>query len=366
MTLSRRTLVTSSLASLLSTQFALAQSRTVVIGQTVPWAGSLGELGQDIYFGARACFDETNAAGTLRGLKLELAMLDDSGHPHWAKANVDKLINNYGAIAVMGCVGASIAKAASTAAQSSGTPLWGMFCSTDIQGFTFRPSVQRQVTQLVKASIQNASQNVLVHYNDEFGKQDAVQAQAAISALVPGASISAIAINRDFPMIAAHIQQLASSKARSVILMVNAEHCAQASSALLSANIGVGSSVRLMATSESGGNQLLKMLGPKGDGTMVAVSVPHYTDAKRTIVRRYQNAMNKLKEGRQSFASFESYVYASALVEVLKTVRDPNAASLTAAAKKMERITVGDFSVTTDAKEAFVDIAVISSGRFRA
>lgn len=331
----------------------------------MPWSGKLGELGQDMYYGAKACFDEVNAAGGIKGAQLELAMLDDSSYVHWAKANAGKLVNNYGAIAVMGCVSAPVAKAAFDAVQPAGAPVWGPFTGADV-GVRFRASVQREVGELMKANGQGATQIVLVHYDDEFGRADAQQARAAIAAAAPASKVSAVGVNRNFPLVPAHLQAITAARPQAAVLMVNAEHCLQATDALVASGAIVGKTLRLMATSEAGGNMLLKMLGGKGEGAAVAVSVPYYADGKRAIVRRYQAAMSRVKEGRASFASFESYVYAAALVEALKQAKEPSAAALAAVTQKTSRISLGDFAVTTDASQAFVDLAVISAGRFRA
>jgi ABC-type branched-subunit amino acid transport system substrate-binding protein len=373
MAVSRRQFIRAGAATAASAAMAatpalsFAQARTVTIGQLVPWGGYLGELGQDAYYGAKACFDEANASAAIKGVRLELAMLDDNGLAAWARSLSARLVKDYGAQAVLGCTSGPVAKAALEVLKPAGVPLWGPLTASEIADdgsalVRFRAGVQREVAELFKAHTQSAKRVLVLHFSDAFGQADFAQAQKAIAATGLGSTIMPVAVHRDFPLSKEHLQKIGDSKPDVVLVMIYAYQAQQASNALAKAGLVAGRTVRYMATSDAGASHLARALGATAEGTAVATSVPSYTNSKRAVVRRYQAAMARIKEARQSYASFESYLSAAALVETLKTMKDISPQGIVAAARRLGRTDLGDFTLALDNTQSFVELAVVGAG----
>jgi branched-chain amino acid transport system substrate-binding protein len=349
----------------------LAQTRTLTIGQLVPWGGYLGELGQDVYYGAKACFDEANANGAIKGIRLDLAMLDDNGVAAWAKSHTTRMVKEFGVTAVMGCTSGPVAKAALDVLKPAGVPLWGPMTGSEIaddsQAFVrFRAGVQKEVSELFKAHTQSAKRVTVLHFSDSFGQADFAQAQKAIAATAQGGSVVSVPVHRDFPLSKEHIQLLSDSKPDVLLVMIYAYQAQQASEALAKSGLVPGRTVRYMATSDAGASHLARALGATAEGTAVATSVPSYSNSKRSVVRRFQAALNRIKGARQSYASFESYLCAAALVETLQSMKDISPQAIVPAARRLGRADLGDFTLALDNTQSFVELAVVGAGgRFR-
>jgi ABC-type branched-subunit amino acid transport system substrate-binding protein len=230
----------------------------------------------------------------------------------------------------------------------------------------FRAGVQREVAELFKAHTQSAKRVLVLHFSDAFGQADLAQAQKAIAAAGQGSTIVPVAVHRDFPLSKEHLQKIGQTQPDVVLVMIYAYQAQQASDTLAKAGLVAGRTVRYMATSDAGASHLARALGATAEGTAVATPVPSYTNSKRAVVRRYQAAMSRLKEARQSYASFESYLSAAALVETLKTMKDISPQGIVAAARRLGRADLGDFTLALDNTQSFVELAVVGAGgRFR-
>ena len=68
-----------------------ANARDFMVGQSLDLSGT-SNLGKDFSNGVRTYFDAINARGGVRGRKVQLMQLDDSGRAAAAQANVEKLL----------------------------------------------------------------------------------------------------------------------------------------------------------------------------------------------------------------------------------------------------------------------------------
>ena len=83
----------------------------ILLGQSAALEGPAAELGRGMNAGLRAAFDEANAAGGIRGRKLELVALDDGYEPTRAIENVQRLIAHDKVFALIGSVGTPTSRA---------------------------------------------------------------------------------------------------------------------------------------------------------------------------------------------------------------------------------------------------------------
>jgi ABC-type branched-subunit amino acid transport system substrate-binding protein len=77
----------------------------IVFGQSAAFSGPAAALGLGMREGILASFKEANAAGGVRGRRLELVSYDDGYEPEKAIANTKRLIDEDGVFALVGEVG---------------------------------------------------------------------------------------------------------------------------------------------------------------------------------------------------------------------------------------------------------------------
>src|SRR5438045_8699250 len=105
---------------------ALAQSRTLVLGQSAAFSGPAAQLGIQMNRGARIYFDSVNAAGGINGHTIELRTLDDGYEPERCKANTEQFIKS-NAFALFGYVGTPTCVAALPLVTDAKIPFFGPF-----------------------------------------------------------------------------------------------------------------------------------------------------------------------------------------------------------------------------------------------
>ena len=102
---------------------APADVGTIKIGEYGSLTGSTATFGQSTKMGVELAIDEINAAGGVKGRKLEVLVEDDQGKPEEAANVVTKLINQDKVVAVIGEVASSRTLAAAPIAQQAGVPM---------------------------------------------------------------------------------------------------------------------------------------------------------------------------------------------------------------------------------------------------
>lgn len=110
-------------ASCTKKQQAQAPSDTIKIGEVGSMTGNQATFGTSTHEGITLAIDEINAAGGVKGKKLELVSLDDQGKPEEAATAVTKLITQDKVTAILGEVASSISLAMAPIAQGNKVPM---------------------------------------------------------------------------------------------------------------------------------------------------------------------------------------------------------------------------------------------------
>jgi branched-chain amino acid transport system substrate-binding protein len=100
-----------------------ADSGPVVIGGFLSMTGGTATFGISTERGARIAVDEINAAGGIKGRKLELVVLDDQGKTDEATSAVTRLIDVNNAVAIIGEVASTLSLAGGRIAQRRQIPM---------------------------------------------------------------------------------------------------------------------------------------------------------------------------------------------------------------------------------------------------
>lgn len=117
-------------AALSSTQARQVVGNTVLIGQSSPRTGPAAILGNEMFDGARAAFEESNRAGGLFGRKFTLIGMDDGYDPQRCVSNTVELLGR-NVFALCGYVGTPTCAAALPTIEQTGVPLIGLFTGSE-------------------------------------------------------------------------------------------------------------------------------------------------------------------------------------------------------------------------------------------
>jgi len=96
---------------------------TILIGEYGSFTGSQATFGQSTHNGIMLAFKEINAAGGVKGKKLEVKWLDTAGKTQEAGLAVTRLITEDKVVAILGEVASSLSLAGGRVAQQKGVPM---------------------------------------------------------------------------------------------------------------------------------------------------------------------------------------------------------------------------------------------------
>src|SRR5438046_8678161 len=99
----------------------------ILFGQSAALEGSAAALGLGMREGILAAFNEVNAAGGVKGRRLELVSRNDGYEPDKAIENTNQLLKVDQVFALIGEVGTPTSKAAPPIATAAGVPFIGPF-----------------------------------------------------------------------------------------------------------------------------------------------------------------------------------------------------------------------------------------------
>lgn len=107
-------------------------AENIKIGMSVALTGPVAEIGKNMRTGVESYFEIINQQGGINGRLLELIVIDDGYEPERAAANMRKLINDDGVLAVIGNVGTPTAIVTAPIAEEKKTLLFGAFSGADV------------------------------------------------------------------------------------------------------------------------------------------------------------------------------------------------------------------------------------------
>ncbi|MGH6625340.1 MAG: ABC transporter substrate-binding protein [Burkholderiaceae bacterium] len=179
--LSRRQLLSLAAGSgLLASPWVRAQdSGPLRLGQSAALSGPLGELGQAMHQGAKACFEALNARGGVQGRSIELVSSDDGYDVKRAGANMRAFLDDRSIFGLFNCMGTPMIEAVLPMVLEEGIPFFAPFSGallTRPKGarnvFNIRASYPDEAEQLVQHLTTVGIRRIAVVYqNNAFGKE---------------------------------------------------------------------------------------------------------------------------------------------------------------------------------------------------
>ena len=307
---------------------ALSQEAWLV-GHSAPMSGSNAEFGRDIRDGALAYFNSLNAKGGVGGRRVELVTLDDKNDRKIAGANTQKLLEENKVHALFGYASATLSLDAMPLAEKAGVLFFAPFSGANPVRkqsptlFTLRASYGDEMDKMIAFwSGFGMKQLVVVHYDDEVGKQnlDAVTASLAKQNAKP----LAFPLKRNAKVEPAQVAALIELKPDYIINTV----LSGAAADIVKQMQARGAFIPMSSLSFVGAQQFINAAGPAAAGVSIGQVVPNPL-APLPVVRECAKA---LQDGGitapMNSTHLEACIGAKVLAEAMRRARKSDARSL--------------------------------------
>lgn len=351
-------------AVLLATVPALALE-PIVIGQSLPISGADPSAGRAIREGAEAYVRYVNEHGGVAGRQINLITLDDGGNIDAYRRNLQRLVSEENATAIINCLGDLYCNVAAEKADASEVPLVGaMSGSLRLRGrarnvFHTRADYAQEAGALARQlKILGVRKLAYVKEAGSASEQAAVLRAAFDEAGIAvesfelrsprGAEVDKLLAAIDGRFDAATLDVGADAYVAFAVGMVGERREWPAIMTTLA-----GPSVRLLARSFRG-----RMVG-------FTTVVPNPERVAIPLVREFQKNVDKYVAGSAvSFEGLEAYLNTRLCIAALKRTRSGSARELAAVLGELRELDVDGFTVRIGGRDGkanhWVDVGVVS------
>lgn len=363
-----RPMVAASCALLVALVAAPAHAQdTWVVGQSAPLTGGNAAMGRDVRDGALAYFKSVNARGGVTGKPIELVTLDDANDRKTAGTNTQTLLHDKHAVALFGFASATLSLDAMPQADKAGTLFFAPLSGADPVRkappvvFTMRASYGEEMEKILAFwTGLGMKKVVVVHYDDEVGKQNFAVVAAYLSAH-SGTPPAALSLKRNQAVEEAHIDQLREHKPDVIINTTLSGAAAEISKRMAKR----GAFVPTSSLSFVGAQQYIDAAGAAATGVSIAQVVPN-PSANLPVVRECAKAL--LDSGitqPMNSTHLEACIAAKVLTEAMRRAKKPaDAAALLASMQSLGSYDTGGFSVNYSAGRhhgsSYVELGMVS------
>ncbi|ANQ84226.1 ABC transporter substrate-binding protein [Azoarcus olearius] len=343
----------------------------ITLGHTGALSGPLAELNKEYLAGANLYFNQTNERGGINGRRIRLLTLDDAYDPNKAAENAQRLIEQHQVFALFACFGTGPSLKVVPLAAAAKVPFFAPYTGAEalrepLNPYVFhvrasyRQEVEKAVDHLTKLGVKSIG---VVHHADPFGQAglDAAVASLAKRNLTPAVVAPIASSGADA---ADTVKKVAAANPAAVIMIT----AGNSSAALLRALQQSGSQPMLYGLSVISSTQLIRELGEKAHGLVIAQVMPSPFRVDYPFVRDYRQAAEKAGIA-YSYASLEGYLAARSFGEAVRRAgRDLTREKLISALENMGDWDAGGmrmaFSPRRHVGMDYVDLTVISRGNF--
>ena len=355
-------------------QDAGISSKSLTIGCSASLSGPLAGFGRDIKQGAEAALAQINARGGIHGRMVQLQILDDGYVPQRTTENVQQMISQGSAFALMSCVGTPNNAGILPMIEDAGiipyvAPFTG--ASSLRKGarnvFHVRASYTDEVRRLVQRLAGMGLKDIGVVYLDNAYGREMLEDSTRFLAEQGLKPLVQVALATDGKNLSDVLAKVGQARPAAVLLATAGAVSVELVRGLKTNNPGVlmaGLSVTL--TSEG-----LKQLGDAGSGLALTMVMPDPTRAKTALVRDYQAAMRARGIQEFNLGTLESYTNTRVLAEGLERAgADPTRSKLRTALAGIRNLDLGGLVIDYSGQapyvgSRFVDMGVLNgAGRF--
>jgi len=303
----------------------------IVVGQSLPLSGPLGEAGRNVKDGIDAYLARVQRDGLLGRHRLVWRALDDGYSVERHAQNIRRLVVQDKVDALGLSAGTSHIDAAYPTMREAGTPLIGaMTGASALHGaqraliYHLRASYADEVRLLVAQAVSVRQRRAFAVWQDDGLGRDAL---AALEAALRGAGIELVGqqgvalAEMDGAALAASVR----AARPDALFALCVTPCGVKLLSGLAAEGGSNSSSGLARPtpymlSIVNGEALAKSVGPAARGTVISQVMPNPRLATSPLVQRYQQDMRShMGKDEFSYFSLEGYVVAMVAVEAART-----------------------------------------------
>jgi len=354
-------------------QDAGISSKSLTIGCSASLTGPLAGFGRDIKQGAEAALAQINARGGIHGRMVQLQILDDGYVPQRTTENVQQMISQGSAFALLSCVGTPNNAGILPMIEDAGIPYVAPFtgASSLRKGarnvFHVRASYTDEVRRLVQRLAGMGLKDIGVVYLDNAYGREMLEDSTRFLAEQGLKPLVQVALATDGKNLSDVLAKVGQARPAAVLLATAGAVSVELVRGLKTNNPGVlmaGLSVTL--TSEG-----LKQLGDAGSGLALTMVMPDPTRAKTALVRDYQAAMRARGIQEFNLGTLESYTNTRVLAEGLERAgADPTRSKLRTALAGIRNLDLGGLVIDYSGQapyvgSRFVDMGVLNgAGRF--
>ncbi|WEE76363.1 ABC transporter substrate-binding protein [Comamonas testosteroni] len=348
----------------------VAQAWTV--GQVAPMSGAEASQGRAYAQGMRLYFDQVNKAGGVQGQPVELAVLDDVGHPEETVTKTRKLLSESKPVVLAGYFGNRNLSALleSKALDGSQIPLVG-YQSTDTrvlaspQMFSTRAGLAEQVAK-ISTHLATVGITRLALVFEE--RPDAQELTALVTKAVnpSGAKLVASAMLKSRGGSGKAVQELRAAKTSPQAILLVAS--SPATAAFVEAYRMEGGTAQVYATAEADIEQLAKRLPVEYmSGLSIAQVVPSPYKVSGKLNKEFRDATiaaGKSLDVPVSFAMMEGFVNAKVIVEAMRRSQPLTPEKMSAALRGLESYDLGGYWVNFKPGQVgskYVDLSIVNA-----
>jgi len=353
---------------------ALAQDRSIVIGQTIALSGGPSEHGKAVLAGASLYLDKLNASGGIAGRRIVLRTLDDGGDSKRAAENTARLADE-NVVAVFGGIEGGPCVASMKVATEKKVPLVAcMAGSPELRdpfqrsAFPVRAAHFDEFARLIDTALGYGRKRIaFLHSDSDTGRQHLANVRKLLGA--HGLELALVVPLSDQ---IEPTRVAAALKSAGVQAMFNHGSYAQYA-AVIRESKKLGLDIQFLAVN-SGAQQMVRLLGEDASGLIFTQVVPYPWRAVPQVVKEFREELKAHAPGVDpSFSALEGFVSAKVLVEALRratrTGRPPDREALLAALESMHAFDAGglevSFTPTAHRGADFVDTVIVGrDGRF--
>jgi len=287
--------------------------------------------------GLLAAFAEANAAGGVKGRKLELVSRDDGYEPTKSIDATKQLIGDDKVFALLGAVGTPTSAAAEPIAVAAGVPFIGAFTGAEFLREPYNAgvvNVRASYFQETEVMVERLTKDcgvtriAILYQDDAFGRAGLAGVQGALARRQMDL-VSEGTFERNTVAVKMALLAIRKGNPEAVIMIGPYKPCSE----FIKLARQVKMDVRFINISFVGSNALAKELGPDGAGVIVTQVVPFPGDASIPFVARYQAALKAVDVNAQpDFVSLEGYLVGRLVIAALgKIDGEPTQKALLAA-----------------------------------
>ena len=327
-------------------------SDKIVFGQAAALDGPASALGQGMKMGLEAAFAEINAAGGVKGRKLELKSIDDGYEPTKSIEAAKKLLEEDKVFALVGAVGTPTAAATQPIATAAGAPFIGAFTGAEFLREPHKPlvlNIRASYFQETEAMVERLTKDLgatkiaIMYQDDAFGQAGLAGVKKALDKRQMQLAGEGT-FERNTVAVKAALLSIKKAEPQAVIMISPYKPAAEF--------IKLAKQIKLDVTfvniSFVGSDALAKELGAAGAGVVITQVVPFPKDAAIPVVGRYQASLKaSAPDAQPGFVSLEGYLVGRTIIAALEKVDgEPTRQAMLDAVQKAGSLDLGGFKLS--------------------